>query len=179
MPKGQTDRITARQCRAYEFIKNEICINTKQLMQEFGLTHSQAFYVLNMLKDQGLVEEYVIGKMSMWCLAGHVLNDMAVGFMYISASDLERAICRILENVQGHKTTIRVARVADEIAEGVRTPLFLTYVSDMLSIMLSNVSKTVFTDSRNIEYYVVDTCSICSQFSECHACEKLRKKLNC
>jgi len=179
MRRGQTDKIIERQRRVFEYVKNEICVNTKQLINEFGLTHSQTFYVLNTLKDQELLEEYVIGKMSVWCLAGHVVNDMAVGFIFISASDLERAMCRILENAKGHKTTIRVTRVADEIAEGVRMPLFLAYIADMLPIVLSNVEKSVFRDSRDIEYYVVDTCSMCNYFSECPACETLRKKLNC
>jgi uncharacterized Fe-S cluster-containing MiaB family protein len=49
----------------------------------------------------------------------------------------------------------------------------------MLPIMLSNVKKTVFQNSRGIEYYVVDTCSMCNFFSECPACETIRKKLNC
>jgi hypothetical protein len=179
MARGQTDRIIVRQRRVFEYIEKEICVNTKQLMNGLGLTHSQAFYVLQALKDQGLIEKYDIGKTSIWCIAGHVLNDLSAGWMFISVSDLERAICRILENAKGHKTTIRPVRVADEIAEGVRTPLFLTYIADMLSVMLSNVEKSVFRDSRDVEFYVVDTCSICEQFSECPACETLRKKLNC
>ncbi len=183
MGKGLTDRVIARQRRIFEFIENEICANTKQIIQAFGLTHSQVFYVLQQLRNRGLIEEYVIGKMSLWCVAGHVLNDVYVDHAFISALDLEHAICRILENVRGHKATIRVSWIADKIAERVpvnpRQPLFLTYISEMLPIMLSNVNMTVFRDARNVEFYVVDTCSICEHFSECLACKTLRKKLNC
>jgi hypothetical protein len=183
MPRGLTSKIIGRRRRIFEFIENEICVNTKQIIETFGLTHSQAFYVLQMLRNQGLVEEYVVGKMSMWCVAGYVVNDMYVGGVFIPAFDIEHTICKILENARGRKATIRVSWVADKIAEKVhvnpRQPLLLTYISEMLSIMLSNVDKIVFSDSRNIEYYVVDTCSICRQFNECPVCEELRKKLNC
>jgi hypothetical protein len=183
MPRGLTSKIIVRQRRIFEFIENEICVNTKQVIETFGLTHSQAFYVLQMLRNQGLIEEHVVGKMSMWCVAGHVVNDMYVGVVFIPAFDIERAICEILENERGRKVTIRVSWIADKIAEKVhvnpRQPLLLTYISEMLSIMLSNVDKIVFSDSRDIEYYVVDTCSICNFFSECPMCEELRKKLNC
>ncbi len=183
MGRGLTDKVIVRQRRILEFIENEICANTKQIIQAFGLTHSQAFYVLQQLKNQGLIEEYIIGKMSLWCVAGHVLNDVYVDHAFISALDLEHAICRTLENARGHKTTMRVSWVVDRMAEKVRVnprqPLLLTYVSEMLPIMLSNVEKSVFRGAKNIEFYVVDTCSICEHFSECPACETLRKKLNC
>jgi hypothetical protein len=152
-------------------------------MQVFDLTHSQAFYVLQQLRNHGLIEEHVIGNMSIWCVAGHVLDCVYIDDTFISALDLERAICRILENVRGHKTTIRVSWVVDKLAEKVlvdsRQPRLLAYVSEILPIMLSNVKKSIFRDAKNIEFYVVDTCSICEHFSECPACETLRKKLNC
>jgi hypothetical protein len=183
MARGLTDKILARQRRILEFIESEICVNTKQVIQKFGLTHSQAFYVLQQLRKQGLIEEHIIGKMSIWCTAGHVLNEVYVGNVFMSVLDLERAICKILENVKGHKATIRVSWVVDKIAERVsvnpRQPLLLSYVSEMLPMMLSNINKTVLRDSRNVEFYVVDTCSICEHFFECPVCETLRKKLNC
>jgi hypothetical protein len=183
MAKGLTDKIIARQRRILEFIESEICVNTKQVINAFGLTHSQAFYVLRQLRNQGLIEEYVIGKISLWCIAGHILNDVYVGDTFISALDLEQAICRILENVKGHKATMRSSWVADKIAEKVqvnpRQVLLLAYISEMLPIMLSNVKKSVFRDAKAIEFYVVDTCSICEHFIECPTCETLRKKLNC
>jgi hypothetical protein len=183
MPKGQTDRIIVRQRRIFEFIENEICVNTKQVVQAFGLTHSQAFYVLQQLRNRGLIEEHVIGNMSIWCVAGHVVNDTYVGDTFISALDLEHAICKILENARGHKATIRVSWVVDKMAEKMwinpRQPLLLSYISEMLTIMLSNVKKSVFRDAKAIEFYVVDTCSICEHFSECPACETLRKRPNC
>jgi hypothetical protein len=183
MGRGLTDKIIARQRRILEFVESEICVTTKQVVDTFGLTHSQAFYVLQMLRRQELIEEHVIGKLSIWCVAGHVLNDVYVNHVNISVSDLERAICKILENAKGRKATIRASWVVDKIAEKVRVnsrmPLLLAYVSEMLSIMLSNVDKNVFRDAKTIEFYVVDTCSICELFGECPACETLRKKLNC
>jgi hypothetical protein len=183
MARGLTDKIIARQRRIYEFIENEICVNTKQVIQAFGLTHSQAFYVLQQLRNRGLIEEYVIGKLSLWCIVGQVLNDVYVNHAFISALDLERAICKILENAKGHKATIRVSWVVDKIAEKVQVntqqPVLLAYISEMLPIMLSNVKKSTFRDAKTIEFYVVDTCSICEHFSECPTCETLRKKLNC
>jgi len=183
MPKGLTDRVIIRQGRVYKFVEDNICVTTRQVIQEFGLTHSEAFYVLQMLKNKGFIEEYVIGKVSIWCIAGHMMNDVYLDDVFILVSDLERAICRILENAKGHKTTVRVSWIVDRIAEKVRVnprqPRFLSYISEMLPIMLSNVEKMVFADSRGIEFYVVDTCSMCNHFSECPACEILRKKLNC
>jgi len=183
MPKGITDKVVVRLYRIQEFIENEICVTTKQIIHEFGLTHSQAFYVLQMLKNRGLIEEHVIGKLSIWCTAGHVLNDVYVGGAFISVADLEHAICKILENTRGHKATIRVSWVVDKIAEKVlvdpRQPLLLAYISEMLPIMLSGIKKSTFRNAKAIEFYVVDTCSICNQFSECPVCETLRKKLNC
>lgn len=183
MPKGLTDRVITRQHRILEFIGNEICVNTKQVIRAFGLTHSQAFYILQTLKREGLIEEHVIGKLSLWCVAGCVLNDVYIGDVFISVVDLEHAICKILENAKGHKATVKISRVADKIAETInvnpRLPLLLSYIADMLPIMLSNVKKSIFRDAKAIEFYVVDTCSICEHFSECPTCETLRKKLNC
>jgi hypothetical protein len=183
MPKGITDKVIVRLHSILEFIENEICVTTKQVMRVFGLTHSQAFYVLQQLRNRGLIEEHVVGKLSVWCLAGHVLNDVHIGDVLISIADLERAICKILENAKGHKATIKISWVADKIAETInvnpRLPRLLNYLADMLPIMLSNVKKSIFRDAKNIEFYVVDTCSICAHFSECPACETLRKKLNC
>lgn len=183
MPKGITDKVIVRRSRILEFIENEICVNTKQVIRAFGLTHSQAFYILQTLKREGLIEEHVIGKLSLWCITGHVLNDVYIGDVLISIADLEQAICKILENAKGHKATIKISWVADKIAETInvnpRLPLLLNYLADMLPIMLSNIKKSIFRDAKTIEFYVVDTCSICEHFSECPACETLRKKLNC
>jgi hypothetical protein len=183
MPKGISNKVIVRRHRILEFIENEICVNTRQVMHAFGLTHSQAFYILQTLQKEGLIEEHLIGNLSLWCIAGCVLNDVYIGDVFISVDELERAICKILENAKGHKATIKVSWVADKIAENLhvnpRMPRLLNYLSDMLPIMLSNVDKVAFTNSRNIEYYVVNTCSICNHFSECPACETLRKKLNC
>jgi hypothetical protein len=136
-----------------------------------------------MLRNRGLVDEYVIGKLSMWCTAGCLLNDVYVFGALVSVTDIERAICVRLESAKGHKATIRPSRVADEIAKTVhvnpRHPLLLAYISQILPIILSNVKKTVFRDSRDSEFYVVDTCSACKFFYECPACETLKKKLNC
>jgi hypothetical protein len=183
MPKGVTDRVIVRRRRILEFIENEICVTTKQVMQAFGLTHSQAFYILQTLKHEGLIEGHVIGKLSVWCITGHVLNDVYIGNTFISVADLERSICEILENAKGHKATIRVSLVADKIAENLRvdprTPSLLGYISEMLPIMLSNINKITFRDARAVEFYVVDTCSICNYFTECPVCETLKKRLNC
>ncbi len=183
MPKGTTNKVIVRQHHILEFIKNEICVTTRQVIQMLGSTHSQAFHVLQQLKNQGVIEEYVVGKLSIWCVAGCLLNDVYIGDTFVSIADLEHAICAILENAKGHKTTIRPSWVADEIANKVyvkpRHPVLLTYISEMLPIMLSNVDKMVLSDSKNIEFYVVDTCSICKFFEECPTCETLRKKLNC
>ncbi len=183
MPRTTTDKVIERQRHILEFVKNEICVTTQQVIQTFGLTHSQVFYVLQLLKNQGVIEEYIIGKLSLWCVAGHVMNDVYVGDAFIPIASLERAICALLENARGHRATIRPSRIVDEIASQVhiktRHPLILAYVSEMLPIMMSNVDKTLLKDSRNLKFYVVDTCSICEHFSECLACETLRKKLNC
>ena len=183
MPRGQTDKIILRQRHVFEFIEKEICVTTKQVIHEFGLTHSQAYYVLKMLRNRGLIEEHVIGKLSIWCTTGHMLNDVHIGDVFISVADLEHAICKILEGVRGHKATIRVSWVVDKIAEKVpvdlRQPLLLAYISEMLPIMLSGIKKSTFRDAKAIEFYVVDTCSICNQFSECPVCETLKKRLNC
>ena len=183
MGRGLTDKIIVRQHRIFEFIESEICVNTKQIITAFGLTHSQAFYVLRMLQKRGVIEEHVVGNLSIWCITGHVLNDVYVGDAFISALDLEHAICKIIENVKGHKATIRASWVVDKIAEKVRVnprqPLLLTYVTEMLPILLSSVKKSTYKNAKSIEFYVVDTCSVCNHFNECPACEKLRKKLNC
>jgi hypothetical protein len=183
MPREITDKVIVRLNRILEFIENEICVTTRQVVHEFGLTHSQAFYVLQMLKNRGLIEEHVIGKLSIWCIAGHVLNDVYVGGAFISVTDLEHAICKILESARGRKATIRVSWVVDKIAEKVlvnsRQPLLLTYISEMLPIMLSGIKRSTFRDAKSIEFYVVDTCSICNYFTECPVCETLKKRLNC
>jgi hypothetical protein len=183
MPRVITDIVLTRLERAFEYIKNEICITTKQIIDTFGLTHSQAFYVLQMLRNKGMMEEYVIGRLSIWCIAGHVVNDVYIGDTLISVDNLERAICEILGKARGRTVTIRPSWVADIIAEDVhvkpRMPLLLSYISGMLPIMLSNVKKITFKNSRNTEFYVVDTCSICNYFAECPACEMLKKRLNC
>jgi hypothetical protein len=183
MPRTITDIVLTRLERTFEYIKNEICVTTKQIIDAFGLTHSQAFYVLQMLRNKGMIEEYVIGRLSIWCIVGHVVNDVYIGDTLISVGNLERAICAILEKARGRKVTIRPSWVADVIAENVHVkshmPLLLSYISDMLPIMLSNVRKTVFRNSRNIEFHVVDTCSICEYYDECPACETLKKRLSC
>ncbi len=183
MPKGSTDKVLTRRRDILEFLKNEICVTTKQIMHNFNLTHSKAFYVLQQLRNQGLVEEHVIGKLSLWCNSGHIVNEVYIDGVFISVEHLEQAICKILENVRGHKTTIKASSVADKIVEKIplnsRMPLLLAYISEMLPIILSNTKKQTFSNARNIEFYVVDTCSICEHFSECPACETLRKKLNC
>jgi hypothetical protein len=183
MPRNVTEKVLARQNSILEFISAEICASTKQIIETFDLTHSETFYALQQLRRRGLIEEYTLGKLSIWCISGHVINDVYVDNTLISIHDLEQAICEILKNARGHRATIRPSWVADIIAEHVhikpRLPLLLSYISNMLQIVLSNVEKTVFKDSRNIEFYVVNTCSACNYFNECPACEKLKKKLNC
>jgi hypothetical protein len=43
------------------------CITTAALMGRFGISHTQAFYVLRLLQAEGRAVEVALGKVALWC----------------------------------------------------------------------------------------------------------------
>ncbi len=69
MPRKVTDRVLERKRKVYEFIKERGEVPTALIIQELGLTHSQAFYVLRLLLREGKIREVRRGKVAYWRVA--------------------------------------------------------------------------------------------------------------
>lgn len=66
MPRKVTSRVLERKRMVYEFIKQRGEAPTALIVEELGLTHSQAFYVLRLLLREGKIEEVKRGKVAYW-----------------------------------------------------------------------------------------------------------------
>lgn len=67
MPRKVTQKIIERKKLIYEYIlRSKAEVPTSSIMREMELTHSQVFYILKMLVEEGRIEEIKKGKMAYW-----------------------------------------------------------------------------------------------------------------
>jgi len=67
MPKGVTDKVVDRMLQAYHIISMHECATTAYVMEQLGVGHTEAMYVLTMLLKDKHIVEVVLGKSSIWC----------------------------------------------------------------------------------------------------------------
>ncbi len=60
-------KIVQRAEQAAELLATEGCASTATLMHRLGLTHTQAFYILRLLKGDGRAVEVLLGRSAIWC----------------------------------------------------------------------------------------------------------------
>ncbi len=67
MPKAYTERVLDRIHHVYHLVVSSGCVATKTVQDVLGLSHSMAYYALQLLKDYKMVTEVVLGKTAIWC----------------------------------------------------------------------------------------------------------------
>jgi hypothetical protein len=66
MPRNITQKIKERKEAILKLLADG-CKTTAYILKALGLTHTEAFYVLEMLKNEGYVIKTVFGKTAVWC----------------------------------------------------------------------------------------------------------------
>ncbi len=64
--RRQARKVVERIDAAAELL-SQGCITTATLMQELDINHSEAYYVLQLLRQQGRAVEAIVGKVALWC----------------------------------------------------------------------------------------------------------------
>jgi len=67
MPLGTTQRIKERKRTILQLLTSG-CKTTNHVIKTLGLTHSEAYYVLALLENEGLVVKGKFGRVAIWCL---------------------------------------------------------------------------------------------------------------
>jgi len=67
MPLGTTQRIKERKQAVLQLLTSG-CKTTNHVIKTLGLTHSEAYYVLVLLENEGLIVKGKFGKIVIWCL---------------------------------------------------------------------------------------------------------------
>jgi len=68
MPRGPTEKVESRKKQIIELLKEHGELTTSMIMKLTGLSHSQVFYTLRLLADEGIVQEVKRGKVAYWKL---------------------------------------------------------------------------------------------------------------
>jgi hypothetical protein len=90
MPFSTTRRIKERKHAVLKLLSSDGCKTTTQIMKTLGLTHSEAYYVLEMLKNEGHIVKGVFGRVAIWCLNDDQFKS--------TISELMQEIHRIVES---------------------------------------------------------------------------------
>jgi len=80
MPTGITDKVRERKGEVLKLLTDG-CKPTSRIIKTLNLTHSEAFYVLNTLADEGHIKKWVFGKTAIWCLSNYDYNKMVNGLL--------------------------------------------------------------------------------------------------
>jgi hypothetical protein len=89
MPLNTTRKVQERKEAVLKML-SEGCKTTGQIVKALGLTHSEAYYVLEMLRNWGIIVKGVFGKTAVWCLNNEQFKSML--------DELLREIQRIIES---------------------------------------------------------------------------------
>jgi hypothetical protein len=89
MPLNTTHKVKERKQAVLKLLADS-CKTTGHIVKTLGLTHSEAYYVLEMLKNEGLVVKGIFGKVAVWCLNDDQFKS--------TISELMREIRRIVES---------------------------------------------------------------------------------
>jgi len=103
MPKGGlTDEIINRMMHVYRIVESHGCVTTTTVMSELALSHSEAYYVLKLLRMRNHIVEVTVGKTAIWCIDA----ETAERTLDTLVSTIRRMVC---SNGMRYATPTRVA----------------------------------------------------------------------
>jgi len=90
MPRAHTERVLDRIHHVHYIVTSAGCVTTTKIEDALGLGHSMVYYALQMLKNNKMVVEVVLGKIAIWCAdeetARRVIEELK--------SEVRRLLCR-------------------------------------------------------------------------------------
>jgi hypothetical protein len=89
MPHGVTQKIIERKQAILKLLEDG-CRPTSYIIQQLELTHTEAFYALNKLAEDGYIKRAIFGRVAIWCLNEEHYNKMI--------RELLEVISKIVEN---------------------------------------------------------------------------------
>ena len=158
MPKvGPTDKIIDRMAHVYRIVESHGCVTTTAVMSESGLSHTEAYYVLQLLQAHNNATKVVVGKTAIWCKDG----ETAERTLDVLTSTVQRLLCAngmryatptrvtnlIMSDRQAFKLFAKYIQLDRTKRLGYR-PVALTFIDALL--------RRVGDPVRNNVYYV--TC---------------------
>jgi len=158
MPKGgPTDKIIDRMAHVYRLVESHGCVTTTTIMNELGLSHTEAYYASRLLSQTRNVVKVVVGKTAIWCkdweTAEHTLDALVSAMRrLLCASDMRyatptRVVNLIILDRQAFKLFAKYIQLDRTKRLGYR-PVALTFIDALL--------RRVGDPVRNNVYYV--TC---------------------
>jgi predicted transcriptional regulator len=89
MPKAHTERVLDRIHHVHYLVVSAGCVTTTKIEDTLGLGHSMVYYALQLLKNNKMVVEVVLGKHAIWCIdeetAKRVIEELK--------SEVRRLVC--------------------------------------------------------------------------------------
>jgi hypothetical protein len=160
VPRGTTERVEDRTLQIRALLETYGCLMTVEICNYLGLTHSQAFYVLQQLKNAGQAVEAVVGKLGIWCRDW----EMAERLIEELKSEVKRLLCK---SKTKYTTPTKVAKLIMSDVSARR--LFAKYIYmtrrggfkpvtlALINYILQLIGKPVERDSRKV-YFVGNAC---------------------
>jgi len=90
MPRAHTERVLDRIHHVHYLVVASGCVTTTKIEDALGLGHSMVYYALQMLKNNKMVVEVVLGKLAIWCAD----EETARRAIEELKSEVRRLICR-------------------------------------------------------------------------------------
>jgi len=89
MPKAHTERVLDRIHHVHYLVASAGCVTTTKIEDTLGLGHSMVYYALQLLKNNKMVVEVVLGKHAIWCID----EEMAKRVIEELKSEVRRLVC--------------------------------------------------------------------------------------
>jgi len=68
MPRAHTERVLDRIHHVHYLVVSAGCVTTTKIEDTLGLSHSMVYYALQLLKNNKMVVEVILGKHAIWCI---------------------------------------------------------------------------------------------------------------
>jgi DNA-binding Lrp family transcriptional regulator len=106
MPRGISDKVVRRVNEIYDYMSTTLCVTESEVSVKFGLSSTEAYYVLNFMTDKGLIKKITVGTNNViYCMKYvtpiEVYNKWLRYYVHISLEELWKIVC---SNVTTFKT---------------------------------------------------------------------------
>jgi len=166
--RSPTARVSKLLRDVKKLIEQRGCVSTREVMDAFGVSHTQAYYVLKVLADENGYVKRVIGRSAVFCRGNSAQPVVhANDGRWVARLDKEivlKALKKLVATARGHRYAVRLSAVVRELNLQ-PTANVNAAVKAFLEELLDGVVITLYRTRRNMRY-IIDVAEFRRRFGQ-------------